>query len=154
MNLEELLSTEQRKSSRKKSESQFWKQIKSQSKKQLPQHRFTRLESWATLGVPDVLVCDDEGELHLVELKSITGYASKLSAHQISFFVKHSDANAWIWIYKSGGLKAPQIFVYHASQVMELAKKGLRAEPCGVWNEAGIEWGEVWGKMKARRSGP
>ena len=112
------------------------------------------MESWASLGVPDVLVCDDDGAFHLVELKSITGYAAKLSAHQVSFFVKHQDANAWIWIHKSGGVKAPQVFVYHGSQVMELAEKGVKAEPCGVWDEAGIDWNEVWERMKARRSGP
>lgn len=156
MNFEELLLTEPPKKSttRKKSEANFWKSIKTHSKKQLPKHRFTRLESWASLGVPDVLVCDDDGAFHLVELKSITGYAAKLSAHQVSFFVKHQDANAWIWIYKSGGVKAPQVFVYHGSQVMELAEKGVKAEPCGVWDEAGIDWNEVWERMKARRSGP
>tara|TARA_R110000824_G_scaffold286048_6_gene474204 strand:- start:3582 stop:3704 length:123 start_codon:yes stop_codon:yes gene_type:complete len=37
---------------------------------------------------------------------------------------------------------------------MELAEKGVKAEPCGVWDEAGIDWKEVWERMKARRSGP
>jgi hypothetical protein len=156
MKFEELLLTDipKKSTTRKKSEANFWKSIKQKSKKQLPQYRFTRLESWASLGVPDVLVCDDEGAFHLVELKSITGYASTLSPHQISFFSSHAEANAWIWIYKTGRLNAPQVFVYHASQIMELVKKGVKAEPFGVWEESGIDWREVWGKIKARRNGP
>ena len=150
MNFAELLSTEQPKSSRKKSESQFWTTLKEATSKQLPQYKLTRLESWATLGVPDLLVCDDEGVFHLIELKSITGKAAKLSPHQISFFSRHSNASVWVLIYRSGGAIAPQVYLFHGSKVLELAKKGLRAEPCGVWDEKGMDWGEVWERIKSR----
>lgn len=150
MNFAELLSTEQPKSSRKKSESQFWTTLKKSTSKQLPQYKLTRLESWATLGVPDLLVCDDEGVFHLIELKSITGKAAKLSPHQISFFSRHSNASVWVLIYRSGGAIAPQVYLFHGSKVLELAEKGLNAEPCGVWEERGMDWGEVWERIKSR----
>ena len=152
MNFEELLSTEKPKPSRR-SEANFWKAIRTAAKQQLPGYSFTRLESWATLGVPDVLVCDDLGVFHLIELKSITGYASQLSPHQIGFFTRHALANAWVFILQNHKSKPSQMFVYHASQVLELSEKGLRLEPFGVWEFAGLDWVGVWEKMKARRGG-
>jgi RecB family endonuclease NucS len=48
-----------------KPESVFWQQIK----KNIKGISFTRLESWASLGVPDLLCYNEKGTFFTVELK-------------------------------------------------------------------------------------
>jgi hypothetical protein len=48
-----------------KPESKFWLEVK----KNIKEISFTRLESWASLGVPDLLCCNKNGKFFTVELK-------------------------------------------------------------------------------------
>jgi hypothetical protein len=48
-----------------KPESKFWLEVK----KNIKEISFTRLESWASAGVPDLLCCNKNGKFFTVELK-------------------------------------------------------------------------------------
>ena len=69
-----------------KPESKFWNSIKAN----MPGVFFTRLESWASPGVPDVYGCKDE-IMFWLELKTSTKVnKAKLSAFQKSWHFSHS----------------------------------------------------------------
>jgi len=48
-----------------KPETKFWREIK----KNLPEFKWVRLESWATQGVPDLLGFAEDGTIFTIELK-------------------------------------------------------------------------------------
>ena len=67
-------------------ESKFWKSIK----ENMPNVFFTRLESWASPGVPDVYGCKDD-VMFFLELKTLTKLNKpKLSPFQKSWHFSHS----------------------------------------------------------------
>ena len=69
-----------------KPESKFWNSIKAN----MPGVFFTRLESWASPGVPDVYGCKD-GIMFWLELKTSTKVnKAKLSAFQKSWHFSHA----------------------------------------------------------------
>ena len=68
-----------------KEESKFWKEVK----KNTPKIFWTRLESWASFGVPDLLGYHDCCSFFMVELKVATGNKIRLSPHQILFHTIH-----------------------------------------------------------------
>jgi hypothetical protein len=63
-----------------KPESKFWQQVK----KNTPKIQWTRLESWISFGVPDLLGYHDSCGFFMCELKIAKGDKIHLSPHQIS----------------------------------------------------------------------
>jgi len=72
-----------------KPESKFWKEVK----KNTPKISWTRLESWISLGVPDLLGYHESCGFFMVELKVATGNKIRLSPHQIMFHTIHPKRN-------------------------------------------------------------
>jgi len=68
-----------------KPETKFWKEVK----KNLPDIDFTRLESWASFGVPDLLCYHDSCGFFMIELKVANGNKVHLSPHQKLFHITH-----------------------------------------------------------------
>ena len=101
-----------------KPESKFWQEVK----RNLKDISFTRLESWASAGVPDLLCYNKNGIFFTVELKVANKEHVKLSPHQISFHVKH-PRNSFI-LKKSVSRGQPEL--YPGSVVLALANR----EPC------------------------
>ncbi len=64
-----------------KPESKFWKLIK----KNTPKIQWTRLESWASFGVPDLLGYKDSCGFFMVEMKIARGPKIAFSPHQKLF---------------------------------------------------------------------
>lgn len=90
----------------------------------------TRLETWAMPGVPDVLLCDEEGDFHFVELKATGGRAVDLRPHQVAWLSNHAHASAWVLVLKKKTKTMPQkIFLYPANAAMDLKLEGLDVEP-------------------------
>jgi len=69
-----------------KSETKLWQELK----RKTPLISWTRLESWASLGVPDLLGYTDIKGFFTVELKVINSNKIRFSPHQISFHIKHA----------------------------------------------------------------
>mgnify|MGYP003133709069 FL=1 len=72
-----------------KSETKLWQELK----KKTPLISWTRLESWASLGVPDLLGYTDNKGFFTVELKVINSKKIRFSPHQISFHIKHAKSS-------------------------------------------------------------
>jgi len=64
-----------------KPESKFWNEVK----KNTPKIQWTRLESWASYGVPDLLGYNNICGFFMCELKVVTGNRPRFSPHQIMF---------------------------------------------------------------------
>jgi Holliday junction resolvase len=101
-----------------KPESKFWQEVK----KNITGISFTRLESWASAGVPDLLCYNKNGKFFTIELKVTKGNSIRFSPHQISFHIKHPK-NSFILKKALGPLS---IKLYEGSKILELHKR----EPC------------------------
>jgi len=64
-----------------KPESKFWQLVK----KNTPKIKWTRLESWASFGVPDLLGYNNNCGFFMCELKVARGNKVSFSPHQIMF---------------------------------------------------------------------
>ena len=72
-----------------KPESKFWKLVK----KNTPKIQWTRLESWASFGVPDLLGYHDTCGFFMVELKVIKSNKISFSPHQKLFHLTRTKRN-------------------------------------------------------------
>ena len=68
-----------------KDESKLWQKIK----KNTPNIIWTRVESWASFGFPDLVGYTEKGGFFTVELKVIKSKKISFSPHQIAFHIKH-----------------------------------------------------------------
>jgi len=103
-----------------------------------------RLESRASLGVPDLLVLWSEGIFTTIETKVVkAGLKVRLSAHQVSWHLRaaemHCPAHIIVAALESAGRPAT-LNLYSASQVKELSLHGLRVEPVGRWPLSTVPW--------------
>jgi hypothetical protein len=101
-----------------KPESKFWQEVK----KNITGISFTRLESWASAGVPDLLCYNKNGKFFTIELKVTKGNSIRFSPHQISFHIKHPKNS---FILKKA-LGPCTVKLYEGSKIMEL----YNHEPC------------------------
>ena len=101
-----------------KDESKFWQEVK----KNIKQISFTRLESWASAGVPDLLCYNEKGKFFTIELKVEKRKKLTFSPHQIAFHVRHPH-NTFI-MQKSLGPCA--IKLYEGREILKLVNR----EPC------------------------
>lgn len=111
-------------------ESIVWQDFKKALSKNVKIRSYTRLETWAMPGVPDVVFCDLDGNFHFVELKSVSGSIVKLSPHQVAWLTKHSHASVWVIAKKKATkTKKAEIFLYHSSQAVDVSFDGLSVAP-------------------------
>jgi hypothetical protein len=95
-----------------KPESKFWQQVK----KNTPKIKWTRLESWASFGVPDLLGYHDSCGFFMVELKVAKGNKIHLSPHQILFHTTMTKRN-FILVR---GASASSVKLYESSAIHDL----------------------------------
>jgi hypothetical protein len=102
-----------------KPESKLWQRVK----KYTPNITWTRVESWASFGFPDLVGYTENTGFFTVELKVTKSNKVALSPHQIGFHIKH-PTNTFILIETH----APRAMILcPGSMVRELATHGLRA---------------------------
>jgi hypothetical protein len=115
-----------------KPESKFWLEVK----KNITGISFTRLESWASAGVPDLLCYNENNKFFTIELKVSKGNFPRFSPHQISFHIKHPK-NSFI-LQKCLGPCA--IKLYRGSDIMKLVDR----EPCAPLADSWIKVQETF----------
>ena len=104
----------------------------------------TRLETWATPGIPDVLLCDEMGNFHFVELKATSGNAVDLRPHQVAWLSTHKNASVWVLVKKLQTKNAPeQIFLFHGRDAMDLKLEGLKVKPV-VHQKESFDWENIF----------
>ena len=101
-----------------KDESKFWQEVK----KNIKQISFTRLASWASAGVPDLLCYNEKGKFFTIELKVEKRKKLIFSPHQIAFHMKHSN-NTFIL---AKALDPLAIKLYEGRDILKLVSR----EPC------------------------
>jgi len=104
------------------SERDLWRKIKNE----ITTISWIRIENWALLGTPDLLGYSPHGNFFTLELKSVKSLKVQISAHQISFHVKHPN-NTFILV--ACAPDKGKVRLYPGSQVLELVTSGLRLEP-------------------------
>jgi len=100
-----------------KLESKFWREVK----KNTPGISWTRLESWASAGVPDLLGYNKKGHFFTVELKVTRSNSVAFSPHQIAFHSRHSN-NSFILVK---ALDPWALKLVPGTRVQELFKEGF-----------------------------
>jgi len=111
-----------------KPETVFWKEVK----KKITGITFTRLESWASQGVPDLLCYNEKGTFFTVELKVTKTEQLRFFPHQISFHLTHPK-NSFILAKSLGPCS---VKLYEGSRILELKEKGLKLDACCLGLEA------------------
>ena len=102
-----------------KPESKLWQRVK----KNTPNILWTRIESWASFGFPDLIGYTENRGFFTVELKVTKSNKVTFSPHQIAFHIKH-PTNTFILI-QTHDARCPKL--YPGSAVRELADHGLSA---------------------------
>ena len=128
-----------------KKESDLWKLLK----KNTPEIKWTRLESWASYGVPDALGYHDSCGFFLVELKLITKENQKkcrFSPHQILFASTMTKRN-FILVGLSQDAGPVSIKLYGSSSVLGLLDDYREVPPLAI-----DDWGHINALLLANRS--
>ena len=85
----------------------------------------TRLETWAMPGVPDVVLLDEFGNFHFVELN-------------------HGHGSVWVLIKKHKTKNQPeQLYLYKGADAVDLKMEGLKVNP--FYHVAGkVDWSTIF----------
>jgi|TARA_R110000782_G_scaffold7051_3_gene23816 Holliday junction resolvase len=94
-------------------------------------------------GVPDVVMCDESGRFHFVELKATAGNAVDLRPHQVSWLSRHARASVWVAVQKLQTVNEPkQFFLFHGSKAVDLKFDGLKV-PADFHCNFPVPWEDV-----------
>jgi len=110
-----------------KDESKFWQEVK----KNIKQISFTRLESWASAGVPDLLCYNEKGKFFTIELKVEKRKKLIFSPHQSSFHMKHSS-NTFIL---AKALVPLSLKLYEGRDILKLVSREPVSPIAESWTE-------------------
>jgi hypothetical protein len=125
-------------------EKNLWQQL-SRALKQ-DKWPYVRIEATAA-GIPDVLVSDLNGKLHLIELKMVKGSKIRLSPHQVSFLTRFSKTGASVWILAKKEDPMPSYFLFYGDAAIALAEGSLNSpgQFAPVVMEAGsrLPWAQI-----------
>ena len=125
-------------------ESQFFQTLKSNLKKLNRKLLLTRVETWVSPGVPDLLICDEKGLFHFLELKVTGSSVVRLSPHQVSWLTTHKLSSSWVLIrQQKPRYKMPSIYLYHAKDVIKLNKEGLKTKPELLFDQK-VNWDKLF----------
>jgi hypothetical protein len=101
-------------------------------------------------GVPDVLLCDEDGDFHFVELKATGGKAVELRPHQVAWLSNHAHASVWVLVLKKKTKTMPQrVLLYPGSAAMDLKLAGMEVEPLFEC-EGDVDWETILGLISPR----
>lgn len=104
----------------------------------------TRLETWAMPGVPDVVLCDERGYFHFVELKATAGNAVDLRPHQVAWLSNHGHGSVWVLVKKLKTKNQPeQLYLYRGADAVDLKMEGLKVNP-HYHITSKVDWNEVF----------
>ena len=111
-----------------KDESKLWQKVK----KNTPNIIWTRVESWASFGFPDLVGYTEKRGFFTMELKVTKSKKVSFSPHQIAFHIKH-PTNTFILV-QAHGQSCP--ILYPGAAIQELVACGLPLEACSLPLEA------------------
>ena len=111
-----------------KAESKLWQKVM----KNTPNITWTRVESWASFGFPDLVGYTEKRGFFTMELKVTKSNKVTFSPHQIAFHVKH-PTNTFILV-QAHAASTPKL--YPGAAVPDLVACGLPLDACSLGLEA------------------
>ncbi|MDC3331493.1 hypothetical protein OAV30_00405 [Candidatus Pelagibacter sp.] len=105
-------------------ETKLWKLLK----KNTPEIKWSRIESWAVPGIPDLLGYHDSCGFFTVELKVTTTKKVRFSPHQILFHSTHTKRN-FILVQQTEKASSRSIKLYGSTSILGLLTD-VRETPC------------------------
>ena len=114
-----------------KREAGFYKQVKEAAQRSSRKLLLTRIENYVGAGIPDLLICDERGSFHFIELKYLTGNAVTLQPSQVAWLTRHHHSSSWILIKRQTKPTEPaECLLYPASAAVDLKMDGItKVEP-------------------------
>jgi hypothetical protein len=114
--------------------------------------KLTRLETWATPGIPDVLLLDEAGCFHLIELKFTDGNAVSLRPHQVSFLSTHKLGKVWLLVKQQrANQKGYRLYLYGGDSAVNVAMDGLRTGArCIV--DSPVDWEKLFEEISPQKN--
>ena len=100
-------------------------------KKNTPQILWTRLESWASFGVPDLLGYNNLCGFFMVELKFTQSNKIKFSPHQILFHTTRNERN-FILVEQALRASRSSLKLFSSSEINNLLEGIDKAAPLAV----------------------
>jgi len=100
-------------------------------KKNTPQILWTRLESWSSFGVPDLLGYNNLCGFFMVELKFTQSNKIKFSPHQILFHTTRNERN-FILVEQALRASRSTVKLFASSEINNLLKGIDKAVPLAV----------------------
>ena len=110
-------------------ETKLWKLLK----KNTPEIKWSRIESWAVPGIPDLLGYHDSCGFFTVELKVTTTKKVRFSPHQILFHSTHTKRN-FILVQQTEKASSRSIKLYGSTSILGLLTD-VRETPCLALND-------------------
>jgi Holliday junction resolvase len=107
-------------------------------KKNTPQILWTRLESWSSFGVPDLLGYNNLCGFFMVELKFTQSNKVKLSPHQILFHTTRNERN-FILVEQALRASRSTVKLFASSEINNLLAGIDKAAPLAVDDYKQIE---------------
>jgi len=104
-----------------KAESKFWQLVK----KKTPEIQWTRLESWSSYGVPDLLGYHENCGFFMVELKIVYGNKLHFSPHQKLFQLTRKKRNYILAQEASSG----RVNLYGSTSILDLLADYKSTQP-------------------------
>ncbi len=111
-----------------KAESKLWHKVK----KNTPNITWTRVESWASFGFPDLVGYTEKRGFFTMELKVTKSKKVSFSPHQIAFHVKH-PTNTYILVATH---EQSTPILYPGTAIQDLVACGLPLDACSLGLEA------------------
>ena len=135
----------------KKREAALWSEFRTQAKKLRPEWILTRIETRLTPGIPDVLMCDEKGTFHFIELKYTTSHVVDLRPHQVAWLTRHAHSNSWILVRQGDrrGKGDRKTYLYPALEAMDLRMGGLARTPLFQCDKE-VPWSAIFDVMSVK----
>ena len=109
-----------------KREAGFYKQVKEAAQRTRKKWNLTRIENYIGAGIPDLMICDESGLFHFVELKFTTSNRVDLRPSQVAWLTKHQHGSCWILIKKQTKPTEPaECLLYPANAAVDLKMDGM-----------------------------
>ena len=102
-------------------------------KKNTPDILWSRLETWVSFGLPDLIGYHNSSGFFMVELKIQTGNKIRFSPHQILFHTQKSKRN-FLLIHHTPPAVPSSIKLYGSKSIQDLIKGIDQAVPLAVDN--------------------
>ena len=105
----------------------------------------TRIENWVGSGIPDLLMCDQLGAFHFVELKYTTTNKVDLRPSQVAWLTRHRHSSSWVLVKKQPKpTEVAEIFLFRGADAVDLKMEGLDKVRPEVRCKQPFKWDKIF----------